>query len=412
MMRWIGMAYRNILRNKRRSFVTLLAIAVGFASVSLFYGYTDNTYNGIRNSAISGEGLGHLTLFKKGWHEFGRLQPEKYLLGRDEVTRISELVEAQDGVLLSTPQLHISGLVANGTHSTIFLAVGVEPDADRKIKGDYALFRPVNGKSLQADRPYAVEMAQDLASQLELKPKSDGIIMASTLDGQMNALNIEVAGTYDTGTQATNDKFIRLPFAYAQELYDTQKADRVIVLLEDWRQTEIYRQRLQTLLAQNGLQVEIKSWNERSQFYTKVKRLFDMIFTFIFAIVLIIVVMSVTNTMGMAVIERTREIGTLRALGLKRRGVSLLFALEGAMMGGLGCLVGTGFTVAVWALIQMAAPTYTPPSSSSPVPLVVNLLPEALLMLTALLMVLSLLAAILPARRAARRNVVDALGHV
>jgi len=412
MIRWIGMAFRNILRNKRRSFVTLLAIAVGFASVNLFYGYTDNTYNGIRNAAISGEGLGHLTLFKQGWHTFGRLQPEKYLLSHDEVNQISALVEAQDGVLLSTPQLHISGLVANGTHSTIFLAVGVEPDDDRVIKGDYALFRPVNGESLQADRPYAVEMAQDLAVQLELKPKSDGIIMASTLDGQMNALNIEVAGTYDTGTQATNDKYIRLPFSYAQELYDTQKADRVIVLLEDWRQTEVYRQRLQTLLAENGLPVEIKSWNERSQFYTKVKRLFDMIFTFIFAIVLIIVVMSVTNTMGMAVIERTREIGTLRALGLKRRGVSLLFAMEGAMMGGLGCIVGAGFTLAVWALIQMAAPTYTPPSSSSPVPLVVNLLPKAMLMLTMLLMLLSLLAAILPARRAARRNVVDALGHV
>lgn len=412
MKRWLGMAFLNIMRNKRRSLVTLMAIAVGFAAVSVFYGYADNTYNGLRNSAIRGEGLGHLTLFKQGWQEHGRMNPQDYLLSGEEIARIRGLVEELNAVVLATPQLYISGLVTNGSQSTIFLASGVEPDADRTIKGDFALFRPVYGETLNAERPYAGEVAEDLAALLQLEPGSDGVIMASTLDGQMNALNLHVAGTYDTGTQATNDKYIRLPFSYAQELYDTDKADRIVVLLDDWSKTEQYRGELQQLLSEQGIDIEIMSWNERSQFYTKVKNLFDMIFSFIFTIVLIIVVMSVANTMGMAVIERTREIGTLRALGLKQRGVSFLFALEGAMMGGLGCLLGAGMTTTVWFLVDLAAPTYTPPSSSSPVPLVVNLLPQEMLLLTLLLMVLSLLAAILPARRAARRNVVEALGHV
>jgi len=236
--------------------------------------------------------------------------------------------------------------------------------------------------------------------------------MATTLDGQMNALDIEVAGIYDTGSDATNDKYMRFPFAYAQSLYDTEKADRLAVLLDSWEKTERARNRLLSTLSKAGLQCEIKTWNELSLFYSKVKGMFDMIFMFIFSIVFIIVVMSVVNTMGMAVLERTREIGTLRAFGLKRRGVSLLFAIEGALLGFLGSILGLVLNIVVWAVIRAIEPSYIPPGVSTSVPLIVNLVPQAMLTLMVFLILLSLVAAILPARRAARLNVVDALGHV
>jgi putative ABC transport system permease protein len=140
--------------------------------------------------------------------------------------------------------------------------------------------------------------------------------------------------------------------------------------------------------------------------------MFDMIFLFLFTIVLVIVVMSTINTMSMAVLERTREIGTLRALGLKRRGVSLLFAMEGGMLGLLGSFIGIVIHASVWVLIRALAPTYTPPGISTPVRLVVDFRPRAICVLLLFLVFLSLLAAIIPARRGARQNVVDALGHV
>jgi putative ABC transport system permease protein len=116
--------------------------------------------------------------------------------------------------------------------------------------------------------------------------------------------------------------------------------------------------------------------------------------------------------MGMAVLERTREIGTLRALGLKRRGVSLLFAMEGGLLGLFGSCIGVVLHISVWAMIRALSPTYTPPGISTPVPLVVDLVPQALFVLILCLLFLSLFAAIIPARRAAKQNVVDALGHV
>jgi putative ABC transport system permease protein len=412
MTKWIKIALRNILKNKRRSFVTLLAISIGYTAVSVFRGYTDNTYEGLRTSAIRGEGLGHLTIYKAGWIEKGKIDPDKYMFSREDIKRITDIAEEEEDVLLATPQLHLSGLVSNGNISTIFLAQGVIPSDDKTIKGAWAAFRPVRGNVLDEKKPYGVEMAEDLARHLDLGPGADGVVMASTLDGQMNAMDIQISGVYDSGSDATNDKYMRVPFSFAQSLYDTEKADRIVVLLDDWKKTEQARTRLQGRLSRAGLKCEIKTWNELSLFYSKVKGMFDMIFMFLFSIVFIIVVMSTVNTMGMAVLERTREIGTLRALGLKRRGVSFLFAIEGSLLGLIGSILGVVLNVGVWAVIRAVEPTYIPPGVSTPVPLIVNLVPQTMVGLMIFLILLSLTAAILPARRAARQNVVDALGHV
>jgi putative ABC transport system permease protein len=411
-MQWIKIALRNILKNRRRSFVTLTAIAFGFAAVSLFRGYTNNTYEGLRRSAIRGEGLGHLTIYKAGWLDKAHQDPRAYMLTPAEIEKITALAKADRHVLLTTPQLYVSGLVSNGRTSNIFLAKGVVPDDFRKITGVMADRRTMQGEDLRQDAPYAVLMARKLAKQLNIAPQNDAVIMAATLDGQMNALDIRVSGTYDTGSEATNDKYMLLPYQYAQTLYDTDRADHLVVLLDHWKYTETVRRNLEQALASSNLPCEIKTWKELSLFFNKVKAMFDMIFLFIFIIVLIIVVMSTINTMGMSVVERTREIGTLRVLGLKRRGVSFLFAMEGAILGLLGCGVGAALNVLAWAAIGLAGPSYVPPGMSSAVPLIVDLLPNAMLRLTLFLTLLSIAAAIFPARRAARMGIVDALGHV
>ena len=188
--------------------------------------------------SIIGEGLGHLTIYKQGWLEKGKIDPDKYMFSQEEIQRIIDLVEEDENVILATPEIHISGLVSNGRISAIFLAKGVIPSDDKTIKGAWAAFRPVRGDILSEKKSYSVEMAEDLASDLNLKPGSDGVVMATTLDGQMNALDIEVAGIYDTGSDATNDKYMRFPFAFAQSLYDTDRAEQVVVLLEGWKKTD------------------------------------------------------------------------------------------------------------------------------------------------------------------------------
>jgi putative ABC transport system permease protein len=411
MKKWIKLAARNILRNKRRSLVTLLAIGVGFAAITVFRGYVSRVYWGLERMAIQGEGLGHLTIFKAGWLEKGKLDPDRYMFSKVETEKIMKLAMGEKEVMLATPQITLSGIVSNGSVSTIFIAQGVVPQDDRTIKGTWTAFRPVQGEGLNEKKTYGVEMAQDLAKFLNLAPGKDGVVMAPTMSGQMNAMDIQVSGVFDTGTDATNDKYMRFPFVFAQSLLDTDKAEKIVILLDDTAKTDLMRSRLLSMLSSAGIPCEIKTWRELSMFFAKVRQMFDIFFMFVFCIVLVIVVMSTVNTMGMAVLERTREIGTLRALGLKRRGVSMLFAMEGGLLGVFGSLIGIVLHTCAWALINVIKPTYVYPGSSSPVPLQISFVPETLLGLMCCLTALSLIAAIIPARRAARQNIVNALGH-
>jgi putative ABC transport system permease protein len=412
MLNWMKLAFRNILRNKRRSFVTLLAIGVGFAAISLFRGYTDATYDALRQTAVRGEGLAHLTVAKQGWFEKGKLDPQRYMFTEDEVQRVIKLIKEEKDVVVATPQIMIAGLVSNGTVSTIFVAQGLVPKEDKIIKGIFSSYGPIKGAGLDEQKMYGVEMSRKLAEFLGLEAGKDGVAMAATLNGQMNAMDIQVIGVYETGTDMTNDKFMRVNYAFAQALYDAKMAEKVVVLLDDWRKTNSMRLLLLDKLTRAGFNCDIKTWSELSIFYSKVKAMFDSIFFFLFTIVMIIVVMSTVNTMGMTVLERTREIGTLRALGLKRRGVNLLFALEGGFLGLFGSLFGMILHVATWAVIRIFQPTYTPPGTSISVPLVVHLVPQVMVVLMGCLILLSLVAAVIPARRAAGQKVVDALWHV
>ncbi len=412
MMKWIKLAFRNILRNRRRSFVTIIAVGVGFAAISLYYGYIHNVYNGLRIIAVRGEGLGNLRINRAGWQEKGKLEPEKYMFSGEETQKIIRLAKEEEGVILATPQIQVTGIVTNGRVSTVFIAQGVVPKDDKIIKGRWIERLPVVGQPLSDEKRYGVEIAEDLSKYLDLTPGKDGVVMAPTISGQMNALDVQINGVYDTGNDFSNDKFMRFNYYFAQSLLDTQSAERIVVLLKDWEETESMRTLLLKKLKAAGINCEIRTWKELSLSFSKQKSFLDTMFMFLFSIVLVIVLMTTVNTMGMAIMERTREIGTLRALGLKRRGISVLFALEGAILGFFGSIMGIILHTIAWTFIKFYPPRYTPPGFSSPVNMYVDMVPLMLVVLLLSMVLLSMIAAIIPARRAARQNIVDALGHV
>ncbi len=414
------LALRGLLRNRRRGLVTLTAIALGFAAIALFAGYTHNIYRGLSLQAIHGELLGHLTLSKRGMSREGKLNPERYLLDADAVRRITALVQAEPRVKLVTPRLALSGIVSNGRASTIFVAEGLEPVAARYLQeGLLKNMQPqraaeVGGvQTLDADKPDSVALAAGLAGLLHLKTGDSAAVLTNTLGGQANALDIQVAGLFNTGNAATNDLYAFMPLALVRNLYDAEgRADRLTILLDDVDATEEVRARLLDKLAANGFDVEISTWNELSAFYTQVHGMFDMIFGFIFCIVITVVVMSVANSMGMAVVERTREIGTLRAIGLRRGGVIGLFVGEAALLVVLGCIAGLLLTLGARYGINLADISYVPPNQTAPVPLLVDLDVSRIVFTALMMAAVGALAAWMPARRAARQPIIDALGHV
>lgn len=370
-------------------------------------------YFGNREMAIFGTCNGHLLVFKKGYLEKGQLDPVQYLITPEELKTIDGICRKLPQVTLVAPHLMISGLISNGKVSTIFVAQGIAPSAvDVFWSRTVQKIKAFEGKKLEDGNPYGVAVAEGLARLLDLNLGSDAIAFTNTVNGQMNALDMQVFQLFRTDSDTMNDKMMRVPLKFAQVLYDTDGVDRIAILLSKHEQTESVRQELQGLLSGQKSEYEIKTWIEMSQWYRKVKNMFDVIFAFLFVIVFVIVIMSVINTMSMAVIERTREIGTLRALGLKRRGVNFLFGMESTLLGILGSMAGLIFTLLGSWGIDVIKPTWIPPGITKRVPIMIFLSYEYLLYSFIFLMFLCIIASFLPARRAARQNVVDALGHV
>jgi len=232
--------------------------------------------------------------------------------------------------------------------------------------------------------------------------------MSPTVTGQINALDAELLQFIDSPVEVLDDKLAIVPLGFAQSLYDTSSVDRVTLLLKRGSDPGAVRGVLARELKGAGLDVEMRTWTELSPFYTKTKKMFDVIFVVSFVIVFMIVVMSVVNTFTMA---RTREIGTLRALGVKRRRIMALFSLESLVLGGFGSLLGIGLTLLVIAVVGWQEPTWVPPQMARRVPLQIYLVPAYWMFSSVMLMLLSTLSAILPARKAARMPIPNALGY-
>jgi putative ABC transport system permease protein len=416
MFTWMKIAFRNLGKNRRRSFFTILAIGLGYAAVNVFGGFTAYIFTSLRDGYIYTLGNGHLTIFKKGFLTYGKLAPVRYLLSPAEVQSIAEVLQGFSAVVLVTPQLHISGLLSNGQVSTIFMAAGRVPSDLRSINSHaHGMINGLSmftGRQLEDDILYGVGLSSGLAEQLQLHIDSDAIAMAPTVAGQINALDVKVFQLFDSAIEVLNDKLMLVPLTFAQSLYDTSSMDRLTILLNGIEQTEPMQAALTYAFAQHGLDIEVKTWQELSVLYNKVKDMFDIIFLFIFVIVFVIAIMTIINTISMAVMERIREIGTLRALGVKRNGIVYLFAIESAILGVIGSMVGLSFTLISWLIVKILEPSWMPPIITQRLPLEVHLVPLYMLLSVLLLVILSISAASFPARRAAYQGIVDALGHV
>jgi putative ABC transport system permease protein len=414
MLTWMKLAVRNLFRNGRRSLFTVLAIALGFLAVNVLGGFTAYIFSNLQDSYIYAEANGHLTIFHAGFLDKGKLDPTRYLLGETQLAAIRKVAARHPEVLVSTPQLQISGLLSNGQVSTIFVGSGRVPSdvaAIGRLGGGSARVKLYDGRALRDQVSHGIGVSHGLARVLNLKLGDTAVAMAPTVSGQVNALDAQLVQLIDAPIEALEDKLAVVPLKFAQELYDTASVDRVTLLLDSTAHTELIRTLLARELREAGLAVEIKTWNELSPFYTKVKKMFDVIFAISFLIVFTIVVMSVVNTFTMAVMERTREIGTLRALGVKRRGIVVLFSLESVVLGGFGSAVGIALTLSVVMLVGWLQPTWIPPQIARRVPLQIHLVPQFWLFSTLMLVLLSMLSAILPARKAARMPITNALGY-
>lgn len=405
----LRLAALNLSRHTRRTLMAAITVATALTALALFSGYTSNVYWGMRNQAIYAEMLGHMTLFKPRLREQGRLHPEQWLLSIEDIEQARSAVAKVAPTARVLPRLAVSGLVSNGEASTIFIAEALAPEDMRTLRGPMAY---ASG-ALDEDVADGISVSNVLATLLEAKTGSDLSLLGSTIRGQVNALDAVVVDTYDTGNVATNDKSLYLPLEQARSLLDAPgMADRLTVVLDDLERLDELLPLVQAELQRLGSPLTVHSWEQDASAYRQVKAMFDLIFAFMFVILLVICVMALANVVGMNVIERAREIGALRAQGMKQATVVRLFATEALLIVLLGCLIGLVVAFGLRHAINAAGLGFTPPNATTRVPLTVGVDALRLLQAILLLSVCGTVVAWWTARRAARKPIIDLLGHV
>jgi putative ABC transport system permease protein len=406
---YLKLAIRNVFRNRRRTLITVAAMGFGAAAIIVFGGFVNAIYWGVRESTIRSQ-LGHIQLYRRGYSEKGNLAPYDYLIA-DYAALRQDLVTLPH-VRAVTARLGFSGLVSTGDTTTSFVGTGVQPEGETDLS---SLAVIVEGKELASRDPRGITLGVGLARAFGVKPGDDLTLLSTTKAGAINALAVKVRGVWESGEKAYDDRFLRAPLTEVQRLLDVEHGEvqSIVLLLDATEHTAAVRADLERLIRDRGLDLEIRTWDDLALRYHQVRELFGRIFAVLTLIVSIMVVFGITNTMTMAIFERTREIGTVMALGTRRRGVVSMFVLEGVALGALGGLVGVVLGVALARLVSAIGIQLPPPPGSTRGFVVqIFVVPQVLLQAFRLSLVTAALASLYPAWRAARLNVVEALRHV
>ena len=399
----------NVLRNTRRTIITVLAILFGSVSLIVFGGFVESMYEGLRESMIRSS-LGHMQIFKKGFNEFGNVDPEKYLLSPETVSKVVKIAEEQPEVEIVTQRINLSGLISNGKTSVGVFGSGIDADKEGIMN---AAVKILEGEDLFPEDLESALVGEGLAESIAVKVGDWLTLFSSTADGAVNAVDIHVAGIMSTGIKDIDDRAIRANLPHIQNLMYTDAVTRVVILLDNTESTDSVKSRLEELFSQHNLDTEIRTWSELDMFYHKVVRLFDSVFGFIKIIVMAIVILGIANTMMMAVMERTTEIGTVRALGNTRNEIVGLFLIEATYLGIIGGVLGVFFGILTAKGITSAGFMMpAPPGTTRGFPIQVGVFYPLLLESFVLGLSASIISSIYPALKAARIKIIDALRFV
>jgi putative ABC transport system permease protein len=454
---------RNLLRNRRRSLTTLLAMVIGAASILLFGGYSRNINYGLQTGYV--QRSGHLQIQHKDYFLYGSGNPAAY--GIADYQHIIDIVQ-HDPVLKTmltvvTPTLQLGGIAGNfaaGVSRTV-IGTGVVVDDQNRMRqwNDYHFPQKPRTQALTGTAPDAAVIGNGVARVLQLcgplkvrncaqpatteqrggasapediaalsaleKPaQSTGgetriEVLAADAHGAPNVASLNVVKAEDQGVKEFDDIAVSMHLAQAQKLIyggATPQVTAIALQLQHTSQLPAAKARLQQLLdtALQGQSLEIQEYTTLNPMYGQTIGMFAAIFSFIAMLIGAIVLFTVGNTMSMAVVERTVEIGTLRAVGLRRGGIRRLFVCEGLALGLIGAVLGVLVSVALAAVINHSGLSWLPPGRVEPVPLTVRVWGETRLIAgTAIgLVLVAALSAWWPANRASKMNIVDALRHV
>lgn len=403
----VKFAFLNLFRHKRRSFSTIAAIVLGGVSIFLYGGFIDYSFWILKEQTIR-TNIGHVQIYNQNYFETSNKNKsliENYPQLKQAILETPELAE---NISTLSGQLEFTGVISQYENETssYFSGLGIEALPALKL-GSFD--KIISGSDLSRIRADEITLGSGLAKTLNTKYDDWLDAMVVNTRGRQGALSLKVRGIFASGIKDYDDVAMKLPLPTAQRIMGTDGVSKVLILLKD-DDSAAFAAKLRQFIATHQLPLIVKEWKEVSLFYQQVEGLLSGIYFFIKLIVALIVIFMISNAMTMNIIERTREITTLRAIGLKPLRVTRLFFLEGIFVGITGAIGSLTLGLIIASVINLYGIEMPPsPGQTTGYTAFIKTNSPSLIWITLVLPILTATgASILPALRASRLNISDA----
>ncbi|MDH5547462.1 MAG: FtsX-like permease family protein [Gammaproteobacteria bacterium] len=402
---WLKFAWKNIWRNRRRSLTTIGITSVGVSGLLFFGGFALFTYESLEE--FSARQQGHVIIAHADYFDVEEETPMS--LGLDNWRVLREQIETRDRVRRVLPRIEFSGLISNGDKSSIFIADGVDARYEFTVTGPFMNVSSGDVLNPEHQGTPQIMLASELARQLKAEVGSTLTLLSTTAGGVLNGIDVEVSGIFGTGIPELDKRKVMVTLETAQALIDSQRVSKLAVYLRETTDTYNFQEQLQKEYSH----LATRNWNDMAFFYHKVKNLYDRIFSIVGVVIVIVVLLSVINTISMTVMERTREIGTMAALGTYPREMLTNFLLESVLIGLIGAFIGVVIAGALTLYLQFANIMMPPPPGMTEgYPLSIAFSPSLYLETALVMIIVTAVGAFFAARKGVRRPIVEALAHV
>lgn len=397
-------AYRDLLRNRRRSILTLLAVALGLAMLMMFNGLIAGVWQEALQNSIRLR-TGHLQLRAPTFEERQLSLRWQDLLENPGAlaARLNQMSE----VKAAAPVLWAGTILSTGDESVSLQIFGIDPTSqlydpirESLVSGDF--LTPDDRSGIMIGRPLAASLGVGAGQRVNL-----ALVNA---DGNAEAANFTIRGLFSTGIVSYDESAVFMPLGKAQAMAGAgERASAIVVLLHRQDDTD------QVAAAIQSPGMATLTWREANQVVLQTVDTAMGFYAILDGIVMLIVAVIIANTLLMAVFERFREIGILAALGMKRRQIMQMFLFEASMLGLAGIVVGFALgSLGVLYLSNVGIPIGSAASVAGSnfaigSTMYARYAPGTFLWLALWTLVFVLLASLYPARYAARQEPVDAL---
>lgn len=376
-----------------------VTVALGAMALILADGFIDRTFFLFREDIIRSH-FAHLQVVPES--------ADSKLADDAPVGDLRRIVErslvAYPGAVVAG-RLSFSGLIAYGELTVGFLGEGIEPVNEASMSKALVVSA---GRPLDEDDTGKVLLGEGLAKSIGAEVGDRVTLLANLPGGGVNAIEVVVGGIFHTATKAYDDRALRLPIDAARQLTREKGVSKLLILLPETDDAAAAADTLRPALTDHS--VKLRLWTELADFYNKTVELFSRQLGFVRTVILFIVLLATSNAMARNVLEQQREIGTMMALGARRGAVARKYIGQALVMGVVGGLAGVVLGGVVAAIVtRIGIPMPPPPGTAHGFTGGISF--SAASAVSALLSVLavSLLASVLPALRASRVTIVDAL---